>query len=210
MADHQTAGRGRGVNRWWTGSGSLACSLLFDPLNQGIERRYLTMIPLAAAAGIVEVVSQRIPQPIVGLHWPNDVFAGGRKLAGVLVEALPNGRHILGMGINVNNPMSMAPRELQTIVTSLHDLSGTSWQRTEIVADLLLRLQRNLTLLAATPLALGFRADELCLQRGLALTIEAGNRRSTGICAGIAPDGALLLDTTTGRQSHYSGVICKD
>ena len=37
VADRQTAGRGRGSNRWWTGAGSLAFSLLFDPAVWGLS-----------------------------------------------------------------------------------------------------------------------------------------------------------------------------
>src|SRR5487761_1135631 len=54
VADEQTTGRGRGANRWWTGSGSLACTLVFDPAQRDIERRYYPLISLAAAIAIVE------------------------------------------------------------------------------------------------------------------------------------------------------------
>src|SRR5438128_556633 len=100
VADEQTAGRGRGANRWWTGAGSLAFSLLFDPSAHGIDRRNLGMIALAAGVATVEAVAPRLPRQPLGLHWPNDVFAAGRKLAGILVEGLRNGRHILGLGLN--------------------------------------------------------------------------------------------------------------
>src|SRR5262245_60487564 len=56
LAEEQTAGRGRGDNRWWTGRGSLAMSLLFDPQRWTIEQRYNPMISLAAAVAVVESV----------------------------------------------------------------------------------------------------------------------------------------------------------
>jgi BirA family biotin operon repressor/biotin-[acetyl-CoA-carboxylase] ligase len=207
VADEQTAGRGRGANRWWTGPGSLACSLLFDPAARGIERRYHSMIALAAAVAIVDATSPLVDARPIGVHWPNDVFVSDRKLAGILVEALPDGRHILGIGCNVNNSLAAAPAELQAIATSLADLTGRTQHRTAFLLGVLERLHANLDLLASSPASLGERADQLCLQRGRRLTIESGARRTTGICAGIAPDGALLLETPAGLETHYSGVL---
>lgn len=210
IADEQTAGRGRGANRWWTGRGSLALSLLFEPAASGIERRYFSMISLAAAVAIVETAAPLLPHRPIGVHWPNDVFASGRKLAGILVEALADGKHIVGIGCNVNNSLAEAPAELRQIVASLADLTGRTQHRAAFLLELLERLQANLRTLASAPESLGERAHELCLQRGRQLTLEAGGQLTSGICAGIAPDGALLLETPTGLETHYSGVLVHD
>jgi BirA family biotin operon repressor/biotin-[acetyl-CoA-carboxylase] ligase len=210
VADEQTAGRGRGVNRWWTGPDSLACSLLFDPAARQIERRHYSMISLAAAIAIVETAADATGRVDLGLHWPNDVFLAGRKLAGVLIEALADGRHILGIGCNINNLASTAPPELSAIVTSLTDITGQSHSRNGFLLKLVNCLDAQFDNLARQPEAVGERANELCLQHGLHLTIRAGTREASGLCAGIAPDGALLLDTITGRQTFYSGVLVKD
>jgi BirA family biotin operon repressor/biotin-[acetyl-CoA-carboxylase] ligase len=209
VADEQTAGRGRGTNRWWTGSGSLACSLLFDPAARQIERRYFPMISLAAAIAIAETAAAVLSRVDVGLHWPNDVFVGERKLAGVLIEAMPDGRHVLGIGCNVNNPSSSAPPELASTVTSLVDLSGKESRRGDMLLNVLRRLDGRLDELARSPHALGQRADELCLQHGKRLTIRVGQRETAGVCVGVAEDGALVLDTADGRQSFYSGVLVR-
>ena len=209
LADEQTAGRGRGANLWWTGSGSLAFSLLFDPAMRGIERRYYPLISLAAAIAIVETAAALLSRVDVGLHWPNDVFVAERKLAGVLIEAMPDGRHVLGIGCNVNNAISAAPREVTGIATSLVDLTGREHSRGDLLLALLERLDARIDELARSPESLGRRADELCLQHGRQLTIRLGQRETVGVCAGIADDGALVLDTAHGRQSFYSGVLVK-
>ena len=209
IADEQTAGRGRGANRWWTGAGSLAFSLLFDPAARGIDRRYYGMIALAAGVATVDAVAPRLSHCELGLHWPNDVFAAGLKLAGILVEGLPDGRHILGLGLNVNNMATDAPGEVAEIATSLVSLTGETQDRTEVLCDLLVELERRLEQLAEVPAELGERADFLCLQRSRVLTIRNGTRDQTGVCRGIAPDGALLLDTESGRETVYSGVVVK-
>jgi hypothetical protein len=88
LAENQTSGRGRGSNRWWTGPGSLAFSLLLDAADLRIERSRSPLVALAAAVAVAETVAHRLPDRQVGIHWPNDVFADNRKLAGILVETL--------------------------------------------------------------------------------------------------------------------------
>lgn len=210
VAERQTAGRGRGSNRWWTGDGSLAFSLLFDPARYGIETRYSCMVPLAAALAVVDVAAARLATLSVGIHWPNDVYIGPRKLAGVLVEALADGRQILGVGCNVNNSVSNAPHEVTHLVASLVDELGAPLDRTDVLSDLLQRLDATLTELAARREAVAEAADQLCLQRGRVLNLQLGAERITGVCAGIAGDGALQLDTPSGRRTLYSGVVLRD
>ncbi len=209
VAEEQTAGRGRGANRWWTGAGSLAFSVLFDPGRFRIEPRYTGMVPLAAALGIVDVVTRRLGSPAVGIHWPNDVFIGPRKLAGILVEALSDGRQIVGIGLNVNNSVAAAPSEVSQIAASLADELGELLDRTELLAELLEAIDVYFAALGGQRERLAAEADEVCLQKGRALTVQAGDDKTTGLCAGIADDGALILETPAGTRTIYSGVVLK-
>ncbi|HEX3871039.1 MAG TPA: biotin--[acetyl-CoA-carboxylase] ligase [Pirellulales bacterium] len=209
IADEQTAGRGRGSNRWWTGADSLAFSLLFDPSLRGIDRRWTSMIGLAAASAVIDVAQSLLPDKTVGLHWPNDVFVSHRKLAGVLVEALADGRHIVGVGVNVNNSLATAPDELKQIATSLLDLAGREVDRTQFLIGMVAAFHAAMEVLATAPQQLGRYCDGLCLQHGQTLTIDTGHDRVTGTCDGVADDGALVLETKKGRETIYSGVIIK-
>ncbi|MBI2826878.1 MAG: biotin--[acetyl-CoA-carboxylase] ligase [Planctomycetia bacterium] len=206
-ADEQTAGRGRGANRWWTGPGSLACSLAFDPAAHGIRRAHYPLISLATAVAIVESLEPLAPGHPIGLHWPNDVFAGNRKLSGILVEALADGKHVVGVGLNVNNRSAGAPEELRDKTTSIAELTGREHDRTDVLLGVLARLWPNLASLASDAALLARHADRLCLQRGTLVVIASGGRRTEGLCAGIADDGALVLATEVGHQRFYSGVL---
>lgn len=207
VADAQTAGRGRGTNRWWTGRGSLACSLLVDLDGLGIDRRGRALVALAAGAAIVETASPLLPSHAVGLHWPNDVYAAGRKLAGVLVEVPANGLHVIGIGINTNTSLADAPPELRQTATSLLELTAARHDPTDILCALLERLAANLRALADTPERIAARANALCLQRGQRLTVRVSEGWVSGQCEGIAPDGALLLRTRGGPEKLYSGEV---
>jgi BirA family biotin operon repressor/biotin-[acetyl-CoA-carboxylase] ligase len=207
VADRQTSGRGRGTNRWWTGEGSLAFSIVFDPARFELARRAVPQVSLTAAVALIDALSPSIGEHAIGLHWPNDVFVAGRKLAGILVDVLPDGRHIVGIGVNTNNSHVDAPAELQESVATLYWLTGRLTTHSELLAVFLDQIAIALRMLAQTPEQLGARFNTLCLQHGELLTVRSGDERTTGRCAGIALDGALLLDTEQGRRAFYSGTL---
>jgi BirA family biotin operon repressor/biotin-[acetyl-CoA-carboxylase] ligase len=207
LADRQTAGRGRGDNRWWTGEGSLAMSLLLDGATAVRPPEDTPLLALAAALAVVETVAPVLGEHTVGIHWPNDVYVDHRKLAGVLIEVLPDRRTVVGIGLNTNNTLADGPAELQQKATTLRDLTGSMHHPTTLLLDLLGRLERDFELLATASERIAGRVDRLCLQRGHTLTLRQGDREITGRCQGIAPDGALVLDTPSAGQRFYSGVI---
>lgn len=210
LADRQEAGRGRGVNRWWTGRGSLACSLLVDAAALGIDPSRGPMMSLAAGLAVVDTAATLLSACSVGLHWPNDVFAARRKLAGILIEALPGGLAVIGIGLNTNNTIDEAPAELRPLVATLRDLTGSEHDPTSILVSLMRHLERKLRCLAMAPEQLAARANDACLQKGKTLHLELGDQIISGRCLGIASDGALLLETSDGARPFYSGVLRHD
>lgn len=209
LADRQTAGRGRGSKRWWTGPGALAFSLLLDVRRWAVARQE-PLVGLAAALAVVEAVEPLLPGQTVGIHWPNDVFVAGGKLSGVLVERLAGGRCVIGIGLNANNSAAQAPEELEGLVITLRDLCGAEVDTTELMLGLLRHLESALRLLAFRPAAVAERADQACLQQGRQLSVRQGPATLRGWCAGIAPDGALLLRTAEGEAAVYRGMLEHD
>ncbi len=207
VAEEQTAGRGRGNNRWWTGRGNVAFSLVFDPADWNLSRQPLPERSLAVGVAIADTIRPLLDNHRVGLHWPNDVFVEGKKVAGILIDVLPSGQHVVGIGLNVNNLLDDAPADVRSRATSLCELTGRIYDRTSLLLDLLRQLELAVRDSAAAPDTFGRRFLELCLQLGQELTIEVGSQRTTGRCAGIGPDGALLLETVGGWQKFYSGVL---
>jgi BirA family biotin operon repressor/biotin-[acetyl-CoA-carboxylase] ligase len=207
VTDRQTAGRGRGANRWWTGPGALAFSLLVDGRTVGADEGRSPLVALAAATAVVDAVTPLLPGQTPGIHWPNDVFVGGRKLAGILIKVLPDRRHVIGVGLNTNNSLADAPAELQATAATLRDLGRQSYDQTEILIELLKRLESEFQRLGHAPQSVAARADALCLQRGQTLTFQGTGRTVTGRCGGIAADGAIWLETSAGREAFFSGTL---
>ncbi len=215
LADCQTAGRGRGSNRWWTGPGSLAFSLLIGPELAGLPSRPAsgcrrsTLVSLAAGVAVVEAVVPLLSGHEIGIHWPNDVMLDGRKLAGILIEVLSDGKFVIGIGMNMNNTAVDAPEEVRPRVVTLRDVTGREHDSTELLMAILCQLQRQLVELALSPESVAGRTHELCLQRGKRLQIIQGEKQIEGRCLGIAADGALLLEIDGRPQAVYSGTVTR-
>jgi len=122
-AEHQTFGRGRGNNSWWSAPGSLTFSLLFDATTIGVPIDRWPEVSLVAALAIRQTIADLLPGEEVQVKWPNDVFLRGRKVSGILVEIPPlrPEKLVVGIGVNVNNSFAAAPAALRSIATSLID-----------------------------------------------------------------------------------------
>ena len=207
VADRQEAGRGRGSNRWWTGPGSLAFSLLADTQPWEVPRERMGMTALVAGIAVVEALSSTLEGHRLGLCWPNDVYVGDRKLAGILVEAPVENRLVVGVGINTNCRVGEAPEELAQRVATVVDLTGEIQDPTEVLMAWLDAWSTWIGRLAACSEEVGRRADALCLQQDQFLRLRQGKETWEGKCLGIAPDGAVRLETAQGVRSFYSGTV---
>ena len=212
MADHQTSGRGRGANRWWSSDGAILFSVIVDATEYGLPESRWPQISLTAGAAVCQTLQALLgAETSVGLKWPNDVWLNGRKAAGILVEipAARRGRLVIGVGLNVNNSFESAPLELRPLATSLRDEAGIEFDRVEVLVRLLQQLHEDLRSLAADELALRERWQSLCVLRGRTVSITTGQQPVTGQCLGIAHDGALRLQTDSGEQRLYGGVVSR-
>ena len=218
IAGEQTAGRGRGGNRWWSSAGALTFSLVFDPHGdlaaRGSPRLEIDRWPrvaLTAGVALCDVLADIIPDVPCRLKWPNDVQLDGKKLAGILVDvppADPEGRRrvVLGMGINVNNSLKTAPPEIQVVGAALCDALGNSFDATELLLAWLNRFADRLNELALDDQSLPDRWRSLCALTGTTVALQSGNRAIRGLCRGIDRDGALLVETANGPERLYAGV----
>ena len=120
LAEMQTAGRGRGGHTWHSpASENLYLSVVVRPR---VPAASIASITLAIGVAVADVLAARIgARAAVAVKWPNDVLAGGRKLAGVLVEGQLRGADvsslIVGLGVNVH--ATEFPPELAARATSL-------------------------------------------------------------------------------------------
>lgn len=208
VASRQTAGRGRGANRWWAEAGALTFSLLLDVPRLPLER--WPQVSLAVGGAVCGAIATMVPAADVRLKWPNDVYVDGRKAGGILLEVPPApaaGRIVIGIGLNVNNSLSGAPPEVRARAVSLRNIRGTPLDLTDVLIAVLRGIERDLALLGDSDPALPARWRRLCLLSGRSVAIYNGGRAVAGTCLGIDDDGALLLQTEAGPRRFLGGVV---
>jgi BirA family biotin operon repressor/biotin-[acetyl-CoA-carboxylase] ligase len=160
--------------------------------------------PLALVAGLAarDAIARAAPGKDVRIKWPNDVVVDGKKIAGVLVEAILQGDRveavIVGIGINVHT--REFPAEIAERAGSIALLADRPPDRAEILVDTLAVLDRDLELVAARGLGLVHArltgADAL---RGARVTSDAGE----GTAEGIDLEGRLLVRDAKGILSRW-------
>lgn len=100
---YQTAGRGQKGNRWESRPGeNLTFSILFRPEALPATEQFL--LSQIVALGIVDYLEEK--GVAASVKWPNDIYAGDRKICGTLIEpVLADGRvsaAVAGIGLNIN------------------------------------------------------------------------------------------------------------
>ena len=142
VAKRQTAGRGRGHKRWWSGEGALLMSLGFELSPEFLTRDQLPTFSVTVARWVVNVLNRYLPKYKIEALLPNDVLVEGKKICGILLES-PTPQHgILGIGLNVNNRLCDMPSaflaEVQNRpITSMIELLDRETDIDRLIAELL-------------------------------------------------------------------------
>ena len=204
VADLQTQGRGRHGNSWTSprAGENLLFSVLLRPQ---IELEAVSCFTLAVGLAVRDAVARYLSQA-VGIKWTNDVYVGGRKLAGILVESQLRGDRLsaLVVGIGLNVHMTELPSEIENIATSLSLLGARSLDREVLLVAVLAELERRTREYEARGLA-GI-LDELRQHDA----IEGHRVRvlgREGIARGIGDTGALLLESGGELAELTSGLV---
>ena len=208
-AARQTAGRGRKGNRWWSMPGSLTFSLICDLTRWRLSPTDLPQLSLLTAmavrASLSDITAPWHPQ----LKWPNDVYLESRKVAGLLLETVP--RHpsllVVGVGVNVNNSIVDAPREVQSVATSVCDVTGQKHELHRLLVSILQQIPHHWSRFAREELNLQEDWRPHCLLTGRVVQLVAGAQRVRGRCESVDQRGALCLRTTEGLQRFFAGTI---
>lgn len=144
FAEKQTAGRGQYGRHWESAAG---CGLWFSILlRPRIALKESARLTTWLAGTIAATVKDETGAKAI-VKSPNDIYIGGKKVAGVLVEmrAVPAGKHlaIAGVGINVSHQASDFPAELRSAATSLSMAVGRPIERLELAVALLRNLDQS-------------------------------------------------------------------
>lgn len=191
IAEEQRVGRGRSGRGWASAPGAgIWMTLVERP--RGSDG--LDVLSLRVGLRLAPVLERWTDGPIA-LKWPNDLFVGGRKLAGILIEARWRGVHpdwvAIGLGINL-----VSPRDVPD-ATALVDARAE-----QVLAEIVPVLRAaafSRGPLTAAELA-EFARRDLAAGRRVSLPTD-------GTVRGITPAGELLVETTYGLTPHRTGSL---
>lgn len=210
VADRQTAGRGRMQRTWYSPAGAnLYFSVLLRPDILPVKTPQLALV---TAAAFMRVLEHQFPDLCPTVKWPNDILVHGRKLAGILCEmqAEADAVHhvIIGVGVNVNSRCRRYTAELRDSAISLLDATGKISSRQELIAAILIELEKGYELWlkkGLTPFIPFIEENSAIRDRNV--TVVMSNREITGTARGLSDDGYLILETEDGTVEIHSGEV---
>lgn len=203
-AEHQTAGRGQRGNTWCSGAGkNLLLSILVRPD---------TALPVTSQFLLSQATALSLHNAMqyygidVRFKWPNDIYAGNRKLAGILMELDYSGtfveQAIIGIGLNVNQQTFPA---MDRTPVSMKMLKECDFNPDDILVTILRSFERYY--------------KELCEGNGEAIAAEytrlllGMNEQRTFVdkegcfiatIEGVESDGHLLVRRKDGTLQRYA------
>jgi BirA family biotin operon repressor/biotin-[acetyl-CoA-carboxylase] ligase len=208
VANAQSAGRGRHGRSWASppDAGLYVSAVLRPP------DRALPLLTIAAGVAVAEGI-QAAAGLATDVKWPNDVYAHGRKVAGILAEASASNtagaiQHVvIGAGINV---MPAAyPAELVNRATSLEAELGRGVDRGLLLAEYLCALAaryRDLQEGRSDAVVRAWRARAASML-GRRVQWDAPGATRDGVALDIDDTGALVVRTAAGSMRVTAGEV---
>jgi BirA family biotin operon repressor/biotin-[acetyl-CoA-carboxylase] ligase len=208
LAEEQSAGRGRMQRNWSAEKGkNLLFSIVLYP-DFGFEK--ISLLPFAASLAVADAIDS-----VNGLSstckWPNDVLINGKKVCGMLLEAVSGGEMIekvvLGIGINVNQVEF--PEELRHKATSLSLESGIDVDRIRLLQSVLEECEHRYEQLAQFPPMQLLNEWKLkALLFGKKITVLESEFSYNATAIDLAEDGSLIIKTEDGTtKSIFAGDV---
>ena len=206
VAEEQGKGRGRLERSFFSPAGKgIWFSVILRPDFLPQEAPKCTLLSAVAVAQAAEDFGMK-----VGIKWPNDVLAAGRKLVGILTEMSAEMERIhyviIGTGINVNIAEEDFPEDLRDKATSLSQVKGEEIPRAAFFRAVL----EHMDALYDSILREGF-AEVFSMWRRYSITLgqmvrvidaRGGENAFTGRAVDIDEDGAPSRATSPSARSR--------
>ena len=207
MAEKQHHGRGRRGRQWVSPFGRNIYLSLLVSFSGGMSA--LEGLSLTTAIA-VERALRRLNIDGVGLKWPNDIYAEGRKLAGILLEVTgeynSHCQVVIGIGLN----LSMSESEAKDIDQPWVDLRSLNpnLSRNEVAGVLLDELLTCIDTFQKEGFApLQEYWSERDIYHESEVSVVSPSQEITGVVKGVNRKGELLLKTSRGMEVISAGEL---
>jgi len=212
-ADYQTAGRGQIHRGWHSAPGlNLCLSCILYPDIRPHEQFQISMV---VSLAVQELVAELCKNKPVTIKWPNDIYVGDKKIAGILIQNSIKGTEITsciaGIGLNVNEtdfpPELPNPTSLKLESTESHyrhlqlddsiDINAVCEALTE-------KLNHRLTFLQSRTIQLQNDYQQVLYRQGTLSCFKLSqNDRRTGTIQSVDDLGRLQILWETGEPGAY-------
>ena len=147
IAEEQTGGIGRMGRAWVSPSGGIWITIVLKPR---IPIDHVFMVTMAGSIAVARAIRKEYDLGAL-IKWPNDIFIGNKKVAGLLLELSAEADTIhhclLGIGIDVNVPLNQFSPELQKEITSISAELGHEADRATFLARILKEFENRFLLI---------------------------------------------------------------
>lgn len=191
LAYEQKAGRGQRGNKWMSEARkNLTFSILLQPPNILLKDAF--KFTMAISIAIAEFVAAETKRE-VNIKWPNDIYVGPQKIAGILLESSSKNQQILslivGIGLNVNQEVFAESRAV-----SLTHLTSKKYDLLDCLSRLLPYLEETyIQVLAQQYQGIESRYDQMLFQKNKEQSFLYRGQKICATITGVSPDGKLSL-----------------
>lgn len=196
ISEQQTAGKGRRGRNWLSPKGDgIWMSILLKPNMKPVNASMLTLV---TALAVAKTIREDLKMDAY-IKWPNDVVVNGKKVCGILTEMSSEIDYIhyvvIGIGINVN--IEKFPEELQDTATSLFIEGNKKWNRSKLIASILLEFESLYEQFLKTEDLREFilAYNKVLINNGRMVRILETREETPGKALGINEKGHLLVET---------------
>ncbi|MBP8639471.1 MAG: biotin--[acetyl-CoA-carboxylase] ligase [Oscillospiraceae bacterium] len=202
LAEEQTAGRGRYGKSFFSPRGvGLYMSVVLKPSLGMPEPQMITIATAVAVCSAIEKLTDKKPQ----IKWVNDIYLDGKKICGILTEAVTDFESgsiesiVVGVGVDCTTEDAIIPEELRDIIGSLgvQELS-----RNQLAAEIASGILSGFENLGSREIIEEYRKRSLML--GREITFIRGNEKLSAMVTGINDSGSLLVRLASGEDLSLS------
>ncbi len=201
LADCQSAGRGRHGRTWVADNGTLTFSLI-------VTVPITSLLSIAIGVAVARTIEFLAAPIAASLKWPNDVYVGGGKVAGILIETIATtDLAVIGVGLNVATKFDFAIGESQVPPRSLIEFTSRYPNRYQWLGELVSQLIQAIDESTSEPPKVVDEYRRRCFLTGQLIRYQIGDTWSESECSGIDSDGSLLVSGVSGPTRITSGEV---
>jgi len=203
-AGFQSAGKGQRGSGWESEKNqNLILSYILFPSFLDVSQHFL--LNQAISLSIYDFISQKTSAP-VAIKWPNDILAGDKKIAGLLIEnSIRNNKFsssIAGIGININQQY-FKPYSPQA--TSLQLLENKTYKLHNCIAELNNSVDKWYSILkSGNYKKISESYQNALFKKGRTVGFESEGEMFTATIKGVNESGQLLLKKSNGEEAVFN------